>query len=567
VLHKIYGLLFLCIFSCTTIAKPEDFSHSHPSTHSRVNQSAVVSAHPLATQTGMDILAQGGNAFDAAIAISSMLTVVEPYHSGIGGGGFWLCRETEGNTFIIDAREVAPAKASVHMYMDEKNRLNHKLSKVGGLAVAIPGEVAAWAYLSQKGKLSLSKVLAPAIQVAYKGFALDKKFAEHLKNKQKILSHFPSSQAIFFKDDKPLQENDNLVQKDLAKLLEAIGSEGAKAFYQGDVAQKLVKSVNQHGGIWSLDDLSRYKVQIRDPIRGEYEGMQVTTMGPPSAGGIALLNALNILSEYELMPLAETDKIHLIAESLRRSYCDRAHYIGDPDFESVPTTKLISEENAESWRKSIDINKATSSKNLNCLPKSDQIASEGETTHYVVKDQFGNMISATTTVNFPFGSGLVAEGLGIILNNEMDDFATGTMGTNGYGLLNTSVNAIAPNKRPVSSMTPTIVETEEGIALLGTPGGSRIPSMMLIALLELSKTQKPTAWVSKPRFHHQYLPDILSFEPGAFDEPTQKALILRGHKLQPTARPYGNMQALFWPKQGSISVGSDPRGIGKGLIH
>ncbi len=562
-LHKIYGLLFVCIFSCVTVAKPEP---SHSNAHSDSNQSAVVSAHPLATQAGMEILAQGGNAFDAAIAISSMLAVVEPYHSGIGGGGFWLCREKSGNTFIIDAREVAPAKASPQMYMDEQNRLNHKLSTIGGLAVAIPGEVAAWAYLSQKGKLGLAKILAPAIQTAHKGFALDKKFAEYLKNKQKILSHFPSSQAIFFKQNKPLQENDILVQKDLAQLLEIISSEGAKGFYQGEVAQKLVKSVNEHGGIWSESDLNNYKIQIREPIRGEYGGMQITTMGPPSAGGIALLNSLNILSEYELSPLAETDRIHLIAESLRRSYCDRAHYIGDSDFVDVPMHKLISEENAESWRKSIDINKATASKSLNCLPETAAIASEGETTHYVVKDQFGNMVSATTTVNFPFGSGLVAEGLGIILNNEMDDFATGTVGINGYGLLNTQVNAIAPNKRPVSSMTPTIVDTDDGVALLGTPGGSRIPSMMLIAVLELGKIQDPVAWVSKPRFHHQYLPDVLSFEPEAFDEPTQKALILRGHKLQPTARQYGNMQALFWPKQGNITVGSDPRGVGLGLI-
>lgn len=562
--NKKFYLYFVLIFSFFIgIQSYAAVSNSH----STINQNAVVSAHPLATQAGMDILAQGGNAFDAAIAISSMLTVVEPYHSGMGGGGFWLCREHNNQeAFIIDAREVAPGKASSLMYMDDKGRVNSQLSQEGGLAAAIPGEVAAWEALSQKGRLALSKTLAPAINMANEGFAIDKKFAEFLAQKQKILRRYPSSQKIFFTQGMPLQKGDILIQKDLAHLLEIISVKGAKGFYQGEVAKKLVTTVNAHGGIWSLEDLADYQVQIRSPIQGEYEGMKITTMGPPSAGGITLLNALNILSEYEMSPLAETDRIHLMAESLRRSFCDRAHYVGDPDFIDVPVEKLISEENAEFWRKSININHATPSELLSCMPTQNE--SEGETTHYVVKDQFGNMISATTTVNFPFGCGLVAEGLGIILNNEMDDFATGNIGVNGYGLLNTNVNAIVPNKRPVSSMTPTIVETKEGTALLGTPGGSRIPSMMLIAILEMTKSHDPVAWVSSPRFHHQYLPDVLSFEPDAFDEPMQKALSLRGHKVQPTSRRYGNMQALFWPKSSEdIMVGSDPRGVGKGMVH
>lgn len=528
-------------------------------------QNAVVTAHPLATQAGMDVLEKGGNAFDAAIAVSAALSVVEPYHSGIGGGGFWLCREAQGKSFVIDGREVAPENANPTMYIGVNQKLNQKLSKQGALSAAIPGEVAAWEILMQKGRLSLAETLAPAIALAENGFVIDTKFAEYLQFRQKVLKQYPASQKIFFTEGVPLKAGAHLIQKDLANLLKTLAKEGLQSFYHGDIAQNLVQAVNQAGGIWTLADLKNYNAVIRKPIQGDYHDMTITTVGPPSAGGIGLLNALNILALYEMSPLSEADKVHLTLESLRRSFCDRAHYIGDPNFVDVPWQKLISQSHARQWQRTIDINRATPSQALDCGVATEN---KGETTHYIIKDTSGNLISATTTINFPFGSGLVADGLGIVLNNEMDDFAANIGGHNGFGLINTQVNTIQPKSRPVSSMTPVMVETAEGVALLGTPGGSRIPSMMLLAILEMEDSSDPTHWVEKARFHHQYLPDLVFFEEKAFDIPMQKALLLRGHKLRSAGKPYGNMQALYWDKdQDHVWVASDPRGIGQGAIH
>lgn len=529
------------------------------------NHQAVVTAHPLATQAGMAVLKKGGNAFDAAIAVASTLTVVEPYHSGIGGGGFWLCRQADGKTFVIDGREVAPLSAHSKMYLGDNQKAIQALSKSGGLSAAIPGEVASWAYLNQKGRLPLKDALAFAIEAAKQGFEVDDKFASFLQLRRQTLEKFPSTQKAFFKDGQPLQKGDALVQLELAQLLEVLAKEGTEAFYKGPIAEKMVSFVQKNGGIWHIDDLNKYEVKIREPIRSEYQGMKITTVGPPSAGGIAVLNALQILDEYEMEPLSVADKAHLVIESLRRSFCDRAKYIGDPDATDVPVKMLLSQKHANEWQDSIDINKATKSQSLSCGQTETK---EGETTHYVIKDKEGNIISATTTINFPFGSGMVVEGLGFVLNNEMDDFATDVGGFNGFGLINTSINSVQPGKRPVSSMTPVIFETDDGIGALGTPGGSRIPSMVLLSILESKHSNDPNDWVKKPRYHQQYLPDLVLFEKEAFDKETQQALMLRGHKLLNAGWEYGNMQALYIDKKTQkIKAASDPRGIGEAQVE
>lgn len=529
---------------------------------------AIASANPLATNAGLEILARGGNAFDAAVAVSAVLAVVEPYHSGLGGGGFWLLHlEKQHKNIFIDGRETAPHAAKKDMYLAPDGSMIPGLSLNGGLAAAIPGEPAALAYIAKNyGRLPLAKTLAPAIKLAQEGFLVDKQLSSFLKNADRLeqIKKYPSTAKIFLKNGSPYLIGERLIQTDLANTLKQIAEKGEQGFYAGEVAEHLVKGVNAAGGIWTLDDLAQYRIKVREPLIGAYHNMLIITAPPPSAGGVALLTMLNILSHYSLSSFSKAQWIHYLVESMRLAYWQREQ-LGDPDFVSVPVDKLISAENGKQLSRLIPPNKAIVSTILQGQVKNphERKNKATNTTHLSIIDAEGNRVSATLSINYIFGSSVVADGTGVLLNDAMDDFSSKVGTENVFGLVGADKNEIAPGKRPLSSMTPTFLELPGRVAILGTPGGSRIPTMVLIASLAFHDTYGAISMVSAMRFHHQYLPDVLQFEPDTLPPAIQDALKTMGYHLMQLGRYYGDMQAITWDKQTNIlTAAADPRSIG-----
>jgi len=530
-------------------------------------QVAIASAHPLASEAGLEIIRNGGNVFDAAVAVSAALAVVEPAGSGLGGGGYWLLhRADDGFETVIDGREKAPQAAHKDIYLDQDGQVIPRLSLDGPRAAAIPGLPAALAHLAQHyGRLPLKTSLAPAIRHAVNGFAIGDRHLKMLGFRAQTLKQYPQTAAIFLPDGDLPAAFSVLKQPDLAHTLTRLAESGRDGFYRGDIADKLVTGVTQAGGIWSLQDLADYQIVERKPLTGHYRGITVTSVPPSSSGGVVLLESLNILSGYDLKQSDATTRIHLIAEALRRAYHDRAWYLGDGDFIDIPVARLLSADYAAGLRTSIRPDKALPSHYLSGdLP----LEPEGDhTTHFSIIDQHGNRVAATLSINFPFGSGFVADGTGVLLNDEMDDFSSKAGHMNGYGLTGAAANAIAPGKRPLSSMTPTFLADGQRIAALGTPGGSRIPSMVLLGVLAFADGLPPAAWVSQPRFHHQYLPDALQHEADAFTDAQQQALAKLGHQLKAARYPYGDMQAVALDsKTRTLTAASDPRGEGRAVV-
>jgi len=528
-------------------------------------QAAIASAHPLATRAGFEILNKGGNVFDAAVAVSAVLAVVEPSGSGLGGGGYWLLhRASDGFETMIDGREKAPFAARKDMFLDGRGKADPKLSVDGALAAAIPGMPAALAHLSERyGRLPLAESLAPAIRIAENGFAVGHKFLKLLGTRQQVVGRFRSSARIFLPQDRLPAPFSILRQPDLAATLKQIAKSGRDGFYRGKVAAKLVNSVRSAGGIWTEEDLESYRVVERRPLKGNYHGIKITSSPPSSSGGIVLIEALNVLSAYDLKQADPATRKHLIVEAMRRTYHDRALYLGDPDYVSIPVERLLNADYAAGLRSTIRFDKALPSAMLS--GEDEQEAEAANTTHFSIIDQEGNRVAATLSINFQFGSGFVAEGTGVLLNDEMDDFASSA--GNVYGLVGGAANAIQPGKRMLSSMTPTFLENERGVAVLGTPGGSRIISMVLLAALDYAEGHEPASWVSLPRFHHQYLPDAIQYEPGALNASEVKDLAAKGHQLTVVPERYGDMQAVLWNKKTrELSAGSDPRGEGMALV-
>jgi len=529
-------------------------------------QAAVASAHPLATQAGMEILAKGGNAFDAAIAVSAALSVVEPYSSGIGGGGLWLLhRDSDGFDTLVDGREYAPGAARADMYQDKSGNVIEGASTEGPLSTAIPGAPAALVYMAKKyGHLTLAQDLAPAIKLARDGFPLDARFHDMIGAKQDLLKRWPAAAAVFLDKGEVPAVGWLLKQPDLADTFELLAKDGDAGFYAGKRAQQMVDGVRAAGGIWTLDDLKQYKVVERKPLTGDYLGMHVVSAPPPSSGGVVLIEILNILAGYDLTHMDPVTRKHLIIEAMRYAYHDRADYLGDPDFVQMPISRLIDTNYAAGLRATILMDKATPSSALTPISMP-QLGNN--TTHYSVLDKDGNRVSATVTVNFRFGSGFMAPGTGVTLNDEMDDFSSKPCVPNGYGLVGNDANAIGPHKRPLSSMTPTFLEKKDGIAILGTPGGSRIISMVLLGSLDFFGGGDAQSIVSLPRYHQQYLPDDVEYESGAFNTAEIAGLQKMGYALKDHGR-WGNMQAITWDfKSGKVSAASDPRGIGTGEVH
>jgi gamma-glutamyltranspeptidase/glutathione hydrolase len=522
-------------------------------------RAAIASAHPLATEAGFEILKAGGNAFDAAVAVSAALAVVEPYSSGLGGGGFWLLRRAaDGREVMLDGRERAPLAARRDMYLDAAGAVIPRASVDGPLAAGIPGEPAALVHLAEHyGRLPLAKSLGPAIRLAHDGFTVDKVYRRLAEFRRKVLAASPAAAAQFLRHGDAPAEGTVLRQPDLARTLKRIAAKGREGFYGGETATALVQAVRAAGGIWSADDLSAYQVVERKPISGEYRGWRVVSASPPSSGGVLLVEMLNMLRGHDLEGLDAVDRTHLLVEVMRRAYRDRAQYLGDPDQVSIPLAQLLSPYYAAGLMRDFDPRHATRSQPL-------PGGNEGpDTTHFSILDREGNQVAATLSINYPFGSCFVAPGTGVLLNDEMDDFSARPGVPNLYGLVGGAANAIAPGKRMLSSMSPTFVESPDGVAILGTPGGSRIISMVMEAVLAVTEGGGPQDWVTRLRIHHQYLPDRIQYEPGALSPDTVAGLKAMGYRLEALARPYGNLQAVYWDrKHGSVSAASDPRGIG-----
>lgn len=531
-------------------------------------QAAIASADPLATKAGMEILDQGGNAFDAAVAVSAALAVVEPASSGLGGGAFWLVHvAAEDRNIFVDAREVAPGAATVNMYLNEQGEPRLHGSVDGPLAAGIPGEPAGLVFLADRyGRLPLAQSLAPAIRYAENGFSASRRTLMGLRFRKRAYEQWPAFEKVFLPDGKIPEIGTVIRQPDLARTLQRFAENGFDGFYRGETAKLLVDGVRDAGGIWTADDLVNYEVIEREPITAEYRGVRIVSAPPPSSGGVALANILNVLAGFNLQDMDSVTRKHLIIEAMRRAYRDRAEYLGDPDFVDIPVARLTHPYYAAGQRGSIRPDQATRSASLPGVWL--QQTAGSQTTHFSVLDREGNRVAGTMSINTWYGAGFMSPGTGVILNNEMDDFVIKPATPNEYGLIGSAANAIAPGKRMLSSMSPTFLESDRGLAILGTPGGSRIITMVLLAGLEWMDGADASEMVSLKRYHHQFFPDELVFEKGALTADEQQALRGRGHKLSETRRIFGNMNVVTWDYEtGKVEAVTDPRGRGEGQVR
>ena len=515
----------------------------------------VVSAQALATQSGVAMLAQGGNAFDAAAAVALDIGVVEPAGSGIGGGGFFLLYIAKENRYVmLDARETSPRLAGHGGVYKAQSSID------GAQSAGVPGLIAGVDYLIKRyGRLARTKIAAPAIRHARDGFQVSARYRNVAKWRQKVLATSQAGDIYLNRGNVP-DEGYLIRQTALAETLERFSRYGADDFYLGQTAGRLVADMKRDGGLIRESDLAAYRVIERQPVTFSYKGHRVVSAALPSSGGLVLAEIFGMLGRDDLAAVGESDRVHLLTEVMRRAYRDRAAYLGDVDFVSPPDD-LLKPARLRLLREGIDIGRATPSTSL---PPA--LASSGDganTTHFSVIDAEGNMVAATLSINYGFGSGYVSPSTGILLNDEMDDFVTRPGEANAYGLVGSTANHVAPGKRMLSSMSPTFVIGPERTLITGTPGGSRIISMVLHGILAfVEDSQPPEAWLKTPRFHHQYLPDEIQHEPGAFSVEVAESLQNKGHKVR-QIRSYGNMQAIVWNREKGTYAGLvDPRGEG-----
>lgn len=529
---------------------------------------AIASAHPLATAAGEEILAAGGNAFDAAVAVSAALAVVEPYASGLGGGGFWLLHLAKsGRDVFVDGREVAPAAATPGMYLDASGKAVPGLTLDGALAAGIPGQPAGIVHIASRyGRLPLARSLAPAIRLAEQGVPVHRRMTTGLRFRRPAAEKSPGFMAVFYPGGVVPEEGALIRQPDLAATLRRLAENGSDGFYRGETAERLVAGVRAAGGIWTLEDLAGYRVRERVPLRVSYHGATLISAPLPSAGGIGLAQMLNILAAYDLRAMDAATRKHLLVEAMRRAYRDRAIYLGDPDFVSPPVEQLMHPFYAAGLRAGIRLDRATPSSALAAIGTD---GSEGhDTTHFSIIDTKGNRVGGTLSINTWYGAAFIAPGTGVVLNNEMDDFTVKPGVANVFELVGAGSNAIAPGKRMLSSMSPTFIESPRGVAVVGTPGGSRIITMNLLATLAWLDGADAATMVSLKRFHHQYEPDVISYEDGAFTADELASLEARGHQLVRSERSFGNMNIVTWDyATGRIEAATDPRGTVVGQVY
>ena len=520
----------------------------------------VATEQELATQIGVDILKAGGNAVDAAVAVGFALAVALPNAGNIGGGGFMMVHDAKsGKDIALDFREVAPKGASRNMYLDDKGNVVDGKSLFTHYAVGVPGTVAGMTHaLSRWGSMPLSTVMAPAIALADKGYPVSITLAKTLGQEKKNMGKWPATQAIFWKNGAPLQAGEPLVQKDLAQSLRLISQQGAKAFYQGEIAQKIAAEMAPHTNAITLEDLRDYKVVEREPVRGTYRGYQIVTMPPPSSGGAHLLQILNMMERWPMKQWGadSAQSVHYMTEAMKLAYADRAEYLGDPDFVKIPLQGLISKRYADALATGIKPQQAKPSQDIK--PGKPQPYESDQTTHYSVVDKAGNAVAVTYTLNTNFGSGIVAKGTGILLNNEMDDFAAKPGVANAYGLVGGDANAVQAGKRPLSSMTPTLVLKDGKPALVtGSPGGARIITTVLQQIVNyIDYGMNPLEAAATPRFHHQWTPDELRIEKG-FSVDTLNLLQQWGHKV--ALKPAMGRTQTIEIRNGLLLGASDPR--------
>jgi gamma-glutamyltranspeptidase / glutathione hydrolase len=540
----------------------------------RAQHGMVVSVHHLASDAGLEILQAGGNAIDAAVATGFALAVVHPAAGNLGGGGFMLIRTRDGHATFLDYREKAPLAATETMYQDEHGNVipdtSLQSSVIGYRSIATPGSVAGMVYAERKyGKLGLARVMAPAIKLASEGFVLTAEEARELTDPD--LAKFPDSKRIFQRDGNPYKEGETFKQPELAATLQRIAAD-PDDFYRGKLAHELIDDLRKGGALLTLDDMAQYNVVERSPVTGAFHNYTVISAPPPSSGGIVLLSALNILSGFDLTKLGDrsTQSIHLITEAYRRAYMDRSDYLGDPDYNTIPTAALTAMPYADAWRASINLKSATPSASLvrptGFLPPAPTSAGRRkvesqDTTHFSVVDADGNAVSVTTTLNDSFGSHVTAGPLGFLLNDEMDDFASKMGVPNMFGLIQGPANAIAPGKRPLSSMTPTIVLEDGKLRyVLGSPGGARIITTVANIFLSAAESGLNIQQaVDAPRFHHQYQPDKLYLEPG-FAPDVVAALRKLGYTVDISTHHWSNGECIAVnPKTGELEGGQDHR--------
>jgi len=528
----------------------------------------IASADPLATAAGYEILQKGGNAFDAAVAVSAALSVVEPASSGLGGGGFFLLHEAgSGRQVFVDARETAPGASSADMYLDETGKPVSGSTYTGPLAAGIPGLPAGLVHLVENyGELPLKDSLAPAIRLAKEGFRTTPRMLLGIKFRRSAFEQSPGFMSIFLPDGDVPEPGTLIQQPDLAVTLERIAEQGFAGFYKGETADLLVAGVSSGGGIWTKDDLATYHVIEREPVVFNYRGMRVVSAPPPSSGGVVLATIFNVLAGYDLRLLDSGGSAHINIEAMRRAYRDRAEYLGDPDFVDMPLDRLLSKEYAAELHQSIALNAATASADLR--PAWGDGSEGDDTTHFSIIDKDGNRVAGTQSINTWYGAAFVPEGTGVILNNEMDDFSMKPGVPNSFGLIGAGANAIAPGKRMLSSMSPTFLESRKGVAVVGTPGGSRIISQVALAAQAWQNGATAEDMVTMRRYHQQYLPDKVVYEDGAFTDEELAALDARGHKLSLSKRVYGNMNVVTWRyKDGVVEAATDPRGEGEARVY
>jgi len=547
----------------------------------------VVSTQELASRAGAQIMQEGGNAVDAAVATGFALAVVHPAAGNIGGGGFMLIRMADGKTHFLDYREKAPASATRDMYLDAQGNVIPGASEIGYKSIGVPGSVAGMVYAEQKyGKMTLKQVMAPAIQLARQGYALTWEEAADLHDRH--LAEFPESRRVFQNNGDYYKPGDVFRQPDLARTLERI-AENPGDFYHGSLARELAAAMQKGGGLITADDLAGYEVKEREPVRGTYRGYEILSSPPPSSGGTVLIEALNILEGYDLGKMGDrsAQSIHTIIEAFRRAFFDRAEFMGDPDFAKIPVAQLIDKRYAAAWQQTIDPAHATPSKELkrpavfNELeryaaghPPATMPRESNHTTHYSVMDSEGNAVAVTTTINDWFGSRVTADGLGFLLNDEMDDFSSKPGVPNSDGLIQSNVNAIGPGKRPLSSMTPTIVVRDgKAVMVLGSPGSSKIISTVanvLTGVVDYGMNIQEA--VNAPRFHNQWMPDVVNVEKW-FSPDTVNLLQHMGYNVE-IGLHYGTFVAPYWsdaeciavdPKTGERMGASDVRDGGKAV--
>ncbi|MEQ6473468.1 gamma-glutamyltransferase [Comamonas sp. wu1-DMT] len=520
----------------------------------------VASEQELATQIGVDILKAGGNAVDAAVAVGFALAVALPNAGNIGGGGFMMVHDARsGKDIALDFREVAPRGASRNMYLDAAGKVIDGKSLYTHYAVGVPGTVAGMTHaLSRWGSMPLARVMAPAIALADKGYPVSVTLAKTLEQEKKNMGRWPATQAVFWRNGAPLQSGERLVQKDLAQSLRLISQQGAKAFYEGAIAQKIVAEMAPHANALSLQDLRDYKVAEREPVRGSYRGYQIVTMPPPSSGGAHLIQILNMMERWPMNQWGadSAQSVHYMTEAMKLAYADRSEYLGDPDFVKIPLKGLISKSYASELAASIKPQQARPGKDIR--PGRPQPYESDQTTHYSVVDKAGNAVAVTYTLNTNFGSGIVARGTGILLNNEMDDFSAKPGVANAYGLVGGDANAVQAGKRPLSSMTPTLVLKDgKPVLVTGSPGGARIITTVLQQVVNhIDFGMNPAEAAATPRFHHQWTPDELRVEKG-FSPDTLALLRQWGHKVALKAS-MGRTQTIEI-RDGLLRGASDPR--------